>query len=162
MRSCGQKKNSNGLNWCGLGFCAGSLFEWAFATQKQWLQSCFHEVTDYRGIEDALGAPARLYQRSSESRTPVAKRAFLYSEQVQILSPEIGQARSPNRRRHLEFCTAYLRACLSLNNECDYQYLRFEAQTFKPRHLRFFFDLESKNATMVLAYMRLSTLRPVA
>src|SRR5215831_16251699 len=28
----------------------------------------------YRGIQDALGAPARLCHRNSESRTPVAKR----------------------------------------------------------------------------------------
>jgi hypothetical protein len=28
----------------GLGFCPGSLFEWASPTQRQRLQSCFHEV----------------------------------------------------------------------------------------------------------------------
>src|SRR6266480_5162870 len=32
------------------------------------------EVIDYRGIQDALGAPARLCHRNSQSRTPVAKR----------------------------------------------------------------------------------------
>src|SRR5258705_12151658 len=39
-------KNSNGLKWRGLGFCTGSLFEWASPTQKQRLQSRFHEVID--------------------------------------------------------------------------------------------------------------------
>src|SRR5258706_2814063 len=34
----------------------------------------FHEVMDYRGIQDALGALARLCHRNSESRTFVAKR----------------------------------------------------------------------------------------
>src|SRR6267143_7051243 len=67
-------KNSNGLKWCGLGFCTGSLFEWASPTQKWRLQSCFNEVIDYRGIQDAWGAPARLCHRNSESRTAVAKR----------------------------------------------------------------------------------------
>jgi hypothetical protein len=42
--------------------------------QKQHLQYCFLEVLDYRGNQDALGAPARLCHRNSESRTPVAKR----------------------------------------------------------------------------------------
>src|SRR2546430_9215173 len=32
------------------------------------------EVIDYRGIQDALGAPARLCHRNSRSRTSVAKR----------------------------------------------------------------------------------------
>jgi hypothetical protein len=32
------------------------------------------EGIDYRGIQNALGAPARLCHRNSESRTPVAKR----------------------------------------------------------------------------------------
>jgi hypothetical protein len=32
-------KNSNGLKWRGLGFCTGTLFEWASPTQKQRLQS---------------------------------------------------------------------------------------------------------------------------
>src|SRR2546429_3168955 len=36
-------KNSNGLKWRGLGFCTGSLFEWAFPTGKLRLQSRFHE-----------------------------------------------------------------------------------------------------------------------
>src|SRR6267378_2695339 len=67
-------KNSNGLKWRSLGFCTGSLFEWASPTQKQRLQSRFHEVIDYRGIQDALGAPARLCHWNSQSRTPVAKR----------------------------------------------------------------------------------------
>ena len=47
---------------------------WASPTQRQQLQSCLHEVIDYRGIQDAWGEPARLCERSSESRTPVAKR----------------------------------------------------------------------------------------
>jgi hypothetical protein len=49
-------KNSNGLKWRDLGFCTDSLFEWASPIQKQRLQSRFHEVIDYRGIQDALGA----------------------------------------------------------------------------------------------------------
>ena len=40
------------MNSCGLGFCAGFLFEWASPTQKQQLQSCFHEVIDYRRIQE--------------------------------------------------------------------------------------------------------------
>jgi len=67
-------KYSNGLKWRGLGSCAGSPFEWTSPTQKWRLQSCFHEVIDYRGIEDALCAPARLCRRNNESRTAVAKR----------------------------------------------------------------------------------------
>ena len=39
-------KNSNGLKWRGLGFCTGSLFERTSPTQKQRLQSRFHEVID--------------------------------------------------------------------------------------------------------------------
>src|SRR5438105_8669529 len=31
-------------------------------------------VINYRGIQDALGTPARLCHRNSESRTPIAKR----------------------------------------------------------------------------------------
>src|SRR5437764_12633371 len=69
-------KNSNGLKWRGLEFCTGSLFEWASPTQKQRLQSCLHEVIDYRGIQNALGALACLCHRDSESRTPIAKRIF--------------------------------------------------------------------------------------
>jgi hypothetical protein len=39
-----------------LRICTGFLFEWASPIQKQRLQSRFHEVIDYRGIQDALGA----------------------------------------------------------------------------------------------------------
>ena len=67
-------KNSNSMKWRDLGFCTASLFEWASPIQKQRLQSRFHEVIDYGGIQDALGAVARLYHRNSESRTLVAKR----------------------------------------------------------------------------------------
>ncbi len=42
-------KNSSGLKWQGLGFCTGSLFEWAFATQRQRLQSRFHENYGLQG-----------------------------------------------------------------------------------------------------------------
>jgi general secretion pathway protein A len=48
-----------------------NLLRWL---RQPWQQSWFHEVTDYRGIQEALGAPARLCQRSDGSRTPVAKR----------------------------------------------------------------------------------------
>jgi hypothetical protein len=41
-------KKLNALNWCGLGFCAGSLFEWASPTQKQWLQYDRSVVMDSR------------------------------------------------------------------------------------------------------------------
>jgi hypothetical protein len=51
-----------------------SLFEWAFPTQKHHLQSRFHEAIDHRGIQDTLGASARLCHRNTESRTSVAKR----------------------------------------------------------------------------------------
>src|SRR6266436_8653053 len=67
----------NKLEWLELArlrFCAGSLSEWASPTRKQRLQSRFHEVRDYRRIEDALGAPGRLCQRNSKSRTLIAKR----------------------------------------------------------------------------------------
>jgi len=37
-------RGRNGLNWCGLGFCAGSLFEWDSPTQKQQLQSSRRET----------------------------------------------------------------------------------------------------------------------
>jgi hypothetical protein len=57
-----------------LRICTGSLFEWAPPIKEQRLQSRFREVIDHRGIQDALGAPTRLYHRNSESRTPVAKR----------------------------------------------------------------------------------------
>src|SRR5258708_25397830 len=70
---CGQKTRT-ALKWRALRFCTGSLFEWTSPTQKQRLQSRFHEGMDYRGIQDALGAPARLCHRNSQSRTPVAKR----------------------------------------------------------------------------------------
>jgi WD40 repeat protein len=69
-----RSKNSSGMKWRGLGFCRGSLFAWAPPIQEQRLQSRFHEVIDYWGIQDALGAPARLCHRNSESRTSVAKR----------------------------------------------------------------------------------------
>src|SRR5205823_11554878 len=59
-------KNSNGLKWRGLGFCTGSLFEWAFPTGKLRLQSRFHEVIDYRGIQDALGEIVRSEEHTSE------------------------------------------------------------------------------------------------
>jgi hypothetical protein len=36
----------------------GSLFEWASPTQEQRLQSGFHEVIDYRGIQDAWPFPS--------------------------------------------------------------------------------------------------------
>src|SRR5258708_5084767 len=70
---CGQKTRT-ALKWRALRFCTGSLFEWASPTQNQRLQSRFHEGMDYRGIQDALGAPARLCHRNGESRTSVAKR----------------------------------------------------------------------------------------
>src|SRR5258706_5141758 len=69
-------KKSNGLRWRSLRFCTGSLFEWTSPTQKQRLQSRFHDGMDYRGIQDALGALARLCHGNSEPRTLVAKRIF--------------------------------------------------------------------------------------
>jgi serine/threonine protein kinase len=59
-----------------LRICTGSLFEWASPIEEPRLQSRVHEVIDYRGIQDALGAPTRLLigQRNSESRIPVVKR----------------------------------------------------------------------------------------
>ena len=62
------------LEMAWLRICTDSLFDWASPTQEQRLQSCFHELLDYRGIRDALDAPARLCHRNSESRTSVAKR----------------------------------------------------------------------------------------
>src|SRR6266404_3346342 len=71
--SCGQKTRT-ALKWRALRFCTSSLFEWPSLTQKQRLQSRFHEGMNYRGIQDGLCAPARLCHRNSESRTLVAKR----------------------------------------------------------------------------------------
>jgi len=78
-------KNPNRFEWRGLGFCAASLFEWGSPTQKQRPQSRFHEVIDDRGIEDAMGAPARLchravnpYLRRTQALRSVEKGRFLY------------------------------------------------------------------------------------
>jgi hypothetical protein len=62
-------------------FCTDSLFEWASPTQKQRLQSCFHEVIDYGGIEDALGAPARLYHRNVDFHS-VSRISELRSQSI--------------------------------------------------------------------------------
>jgi hypothetical protein len=67
-------KNSNGLKWRDLGFCTDSLFEWASPIQKQRLQSRFHEVIDYRRIQDALGASARLCHRNQKRYPPLSLR----------------------------------------------------------------------------------------
>ena len=60
--------------WRDLGFCTDSLFEWASPIQKQCLQSRFHEVIDYRRIQDALGAPARLCHRNLKRYPPLSLR----------------------------------------------------------------------------------------
>ena len=71
-------KYSNGLKWRGLGPRAGSLFEWASPTQKWRLQPGFRGVTECRGIEDALCAPARLCRRNNESRPGLSSRQGLH------------------------------------------------------------------------------------
>ena len=68
-------KNSNGLKWRGLGFCTGSLLECASPIQKQRLQSRFHEVRDYKRVQDALGAPARLCHRN-QKRYPTSLQGW--------------------------------------------------------------------------------------
>src|SRR5215469_9573292 len=51
----------------------------------------------YRGIQDALGAPARLCHRNSESRTPVAQRISGGGE-PHPESPDQGSAVTLRRR----------------------------------------------------------------
>jgi hypothetical protein len=91
-------KNSNGTKSRGLGFCPGSVFEWASPTQRQRLQSCFHEVMDYTRIQDTLGAPTRLCHRNGESRTLVAKRLSGGGEPGPERSDQ-GSARCLGRRK---------------------------------------------------------------
>jgi hypothetical protein len=68
----------DGLKWRGLGPRAASLFEWASPTEKWRLQPGFHGVTECRGIEDALCAPARLCRRNNESTPGLSSRQGLH------------------------------------------------------------------------------------
>jgi hypothetical protein len=61
-------KNSNGLKWRGLGFCTGTLFEWASPTQKQRLQSVW--LANYYFADDSSGLWLRI-QRFSMRRNIV-------------------------------------------------------------------------------------------
>jgi hypothetical protein len=61
-------KNSKGLKWRGLGFCTGTLFEWASPTQKQRLQSVW--LANYYFAHDSSGLWLRI-QRFSMRRNIV-------------------------------------------------------------------------------------------
>src|SRR5260370_42427011 len=80
-------KNSNGLKCRGLGFCTGSLFEWASPTQNQRLQSRFHEGIDYRGSK-MLWARLLAYVTGTVNQELLLRNEYLTAEN-QILRGQI-------------------------------------------------------------------------
>ena len=68
-----------------------------FTSRKQRLQSHFCEVIDWRGIQDALGAPARLCHRNSQSRTAVASRIAMTPSMLPIAGVSAASSEPRNR-----------------------------------------------------------------
>ena len=75
-----------------------SLFDWASPTQKQHVQSRFHEIIDYRGIQDAL-AHLLAYVTGTISQKLLLRNEYLTAEN-RILRGQIkgtSQGRAGNR-----------------------------------------------------------------
>jgi hypothetical protein len=72
-------KNSNNVKWRDLGFCTGSLFEWASPTQEQRLQSRFHEL-EMAGESKMLWARLLAYVTGTVNQELLLRNEYLVAE----------------------------------------------------------------------------------